>query len=398
MADMRDRISVSAIFVLYCAVYGLLLLCFAEAKRLPTASEDRWRKATIYELMPDRFNNPSDTLRCQEPNAYCGGTFRGIEEKYGYIKGMNFRSVWITPFVENTMNGYHGYWPLNLYSVNPAFGTEQDFEDLLGTLSGNKLMVMLDMVFNHMGYGSSYPSLYYYYNPFNQMREFHDCEGCLPDCSVPNTLPNVMNETTYLQMWKCQLSRLPDLDQNNETVRQDFVNWVKYIKRRYSVDGFRYDAIPYIYPEFMSLISNVSEIFGLGEILLDPSSNGSYQVIDRYLTAGKTLLTSENVDEGQGTFSQLDYQYYFAVMKCFAAVPACCNDYPDIGCQQISYVRKTYETMGVNQKLMGRFLESADVQRFLTLNNNTIVLQNALALVFFGEGIPISWQGLEQGT
>ena len=53
--------------------------------------------------------------------------------------------------------------------------------------------------------------------------------------------------------------------------------------------------------------------------------------------------------------------------------------------------------MGVNQKLMGRFLESADVPRFLAQNNNTVVLRNALALVFFGEGIPISWQGLEQG-
>jgi alpha-amylase len=141
---------------------SLLLLWFLLAEfvggRVYTTSEELWRKATIYEIMPDRFKNPLDTLQCQDPNAYCGGTFGGIQEENGYIKQMNFRSVWITPFVQNTLNGYHGYWPLNLYSVNPAFGTEQDFQDLLGGISKKGLLVMLDMVFNHMGYGSTYPS------------------------------------------------------------------------------------------------------------------------------------------------------------------------------------------------------------------------------------------------
>ena len=132
-------------------------------------------------------------------------------------------------------------------------------------------------------------------------------------------------------------------------------------------------------------------------MFLDPTSNGTYQVIDRYLSLGKALLSSEKVDEGQGSFSQLDYQYYWAVMECFTPVSDCCPDEPKIGCRQISYVRKRYDEMGVDQKLMGRFLESADVPRFLTKNNNTVVLQNALALLFFGEGIPISWQGIEQG-
>jgi len=347
--------------------------------------------------MPDRFNNPLQNIECQNPNAYCGGTFLGIKGKDAYIKGMNFRSVWLTPFVENTLNGYHGYWPLNLYSVNPAFGTEQDFQGLLQKLSTDGLLVMLDMVFNHMGYGSVYPSFNYYYNPFNQVPDFHDCEGCDPGCSVPGTLPNVMDETTYLKMWKCELSSLPDLNQNNGTVSQGFVDWLEYVKGKYIIDGFRYDAIPFIYPDFMSLISNTSEVFGLGEIFLDAGSNGTYQVIDRYLTAGKTLLVSEKVGEKQGTFSQLDYQYYWAVMECFTPTSDCCEDDAGIGCRQISYVRKRYEEMGLDQKLMGRFLESADVPRFLAQNNNTIVLQNALALLFFGEGIPISWQGIEQG-
>lgn len=395
MAALRwcNLLAVSVFFFFF------FLLRVAEAQLSTyTESEDKWRKATIYEVMPDRFNNPLGNIQCQNPNAYCGGLFRGIEEEKLYIKGMNFRSVWMTPFVSNTLNGYHGYWPLDLYSVNPAFGTEQDLQNLLQKLSDQGLLVMLDTVFNHMGYGATYPSFNYYYNPFNQIPDFHDCEGCLPDCSTPSSLPNVMDEETYVQMWKCQLSELPDLNQSNQTVSENFVNWLKYVKGRYIFDGLRYDAMAYIYPDFMSLISNVSEVFGLGEIFLDAASNGTYQIINRYLSVGKTTLTSGKADRELGTFSQLDYQFYYAIMECFTPSSYCCQANPEIGCRQISYVRKRYQEIGVDQKLMGRFLESADVPRFLAQNKNTVVLRNALALLFFGEGIPISWQGIEQGV
>ena len=361
-------------------------------------SQRQFKQSSIYEIMTDRFNNPSGNLNCfTRPDTYCGGTFDGIRKMIGYLQQMNFRAVWITPFVTNGPNGYHGYWSLDLYSINAEFGTEAQFTDLLQALEKNGISAMLDLVFNHMGYGSAYPSYYYYYNPFNQKTYFHPCDICMKGtCSVPYQIPDTMTEEVYEKLWTCRLQELPDIDQRNSTVSEFFVNLMEYLKGKYNFKGIRYDAIPYIYPEFLERISQKSDLFGLGEILLDPASNGTYQIIEKYLTYGGTMESS-NQSRRNGSFSQLDYMYTYAALNCFAAVTTCCPDDPTIGCRQISKVRKIYNDMGANQKLMGRFLDSADVPRFLQQYNSTVSLMNALALIFLGEGIPILWQGTEQG-
>lgn len=44
---------------------------------------------------------------------------------------MGFDALYISPFVENTKNGYHGYWAQNIYKVNEHFGTEEDLKALV---------------------------------------------------------------------------------------------------------------------------------------------------------------------------------------------------------------------------------------------------------------------------
>jgi alpha-amylase len=44
---------------------------------------------------------------------------------------MGFDAIWISPIIENTNNGYHGYWAKDLYALNPKFGSEQDFKALI---------------------------------------------------------------------------------------------------------------------------------------------------------------------------------------------------------------------------------------------------------------------------
>ena len=65
---------------------------------------------------------------------------------------------------------------------------------------------MLDIVINHMGQSmGDVPDLV----PFNnETRDYHGCEGCLPDCSVDFDKRYDVNQT---QMYTCRLSGLPDL-------------------------------------------------------------------------------------------------------------------------------------------------------------------------------------------
>jgi glycosidase len=40
---------------------------------------------------------------------YCGGTFKGIERQLGYVAGMGFDAIWLSPSFTNVKDRYHGY-------------------------------------------------------------------------------------------------------------------------------------------------------------------------------------------------------------------------------------------------------------------------------------------------
>ena len=110
----------NAVF-LACAL--LLLVVHAKAG---TAAD--WRSRTIYQLLTDRFAGSANTPKCTNLGSYCGGTFSGIVSKLDYIQGMGFDAIWISPVVDNTDGGYHGYWARNINKVNSNFGTASDLD------------------------------------------------------------------------------------------------------------------------------------------------------------------------------------------------------------------------------------------------------------------------------
>lgn len=68
--------------------------------------------------------------------------------------------------------GYAGYWPSDMYQVNPAFGNEDDLHDVVALYQRHGMLVLFDLVINHVGYGD-----FSSYNPFNKTSDFHDCDG-----------------------------------------------------------------------------------------------------------------------------------------------------------------------------------------------------------------------------
>ncbi len=130
-----------------------------------------WKSRVIYQLLTDRFSRTNgDTSGCDIRN-YCGGSFRGIINNLDYISGMGFNAIWISPIVENTPGSYHGYHMTNLYKINPNFGSEQDFIDLVKACHERDIWVMVDIVANHAGpIGTDYSRV----TPFNDASHYHD--------------------------------------------------------------------------------------------------------------------------------------------------------------------------------------------------------------------------------
>jgi len=75
------------------------------------------------------------------------GDFKGIESKLDYLKEMGVQALWLSPIHPAT--SYHGYDVEDYSSVNPAYGTEADFESLLGTAHSKGIRIYIDFVLNH---------------------------------------------------------------------------------------------------------------------------------------------------------------------------------------------------------------------------------------------------------
>ena len=145
----------------------------------------------IYFVLTDRFVNgdPSNDQRHQGgahptfdipvPGApkgesanigYLGGDFKGVLENAGYIRDMGFGAVWITPIVQNPdqaftggdpvswgskftdrgKTGYHGYWGVNFYKLDPHLPSKGlDYRQFTAGMHAAGLKVVQDIVLNH---------------------------------------------------------------------------------------------------------------------------------------------------------------------------------------------------------------------------------------------------------
>lgn len=127
----------------------ILLFSLCGSSLLHTLEE--WRSRIIYQLITDRFaRTDGSTQPCADLSAYCGGSWKGIEDQLDYIKGMGFDAIWISPIPENLNNDYHGYAALNWNNVNPHFGTSADLKSMVDTAHSKGIWIMLDVVANHV--------------------------------------------------------------------------------------------------------------------------------------------------------------------------------------------------------------------------------------------------------
>lgn len=133
-----------------------------------------WKKRAVYQLVTDRFlKSNGDKSNCdlgRQPY-YCGGDFDGIINGLQYIKDLGFDAIWISPVVDNTENGFHGYWARNWEKINDHFGGEAGLRRLIDAAHSMDIWVMVDVVANHVGpVGTDYSQMY----PFNQAYHYHN--------------------------------------------------------------------------------------------------------------------------------------------------------------------------------------------------------------------------------
>ena len=140
-----------------------------------------WDNATVYFLLTDRFKNGNtgndNAYGRQNYNfsdkraTFHGGDFAGITEKIedGYFDDLGVNAIWLSAPYEQIHgyiqggkdNGkgyfhqsYHGYYVLDYTETDAAFGTKEEFKELVTKAHEHGIRIVMDIVMNHTGYNS----------------------------------------------------------------------------------------------------------------------------------------------------------------------------------------------------------------------------------------------------
>jgi Glycosidases len=111
----------------------------------PDAFDGNKRSSTTYQLLVYSFaDSDGDGV----------GDFKGIQSKLDYLDALGVTALWLSPV--HPSDSYHGYDVTDYNTVNPAFGTEQDFNELVAAAHAKGIKIYLDYVLNHSGKGNAW--------------------------------------------------------------------------------------------------------------------------------------------------------------------------------------------------------------------------------------------------
>ncbi|KAJ3279475.1 hypothetical protein HK104_001433 [Borealophlyctis nickersoniae] len=330
------------------------------------AGVDQWKSKSVYQVITDRFAvaaGQSIPGRCdgQSRQSYCGGTLNGIKDKLAYIKSMGFDAIWISPTVDNTADGYHGYWARDFYKTNPRFGTDADLKALIQAAHTQGMFVMADVVANHMGpvAGNNVAS---FPPPFNKPEYFHSSWKPI-NYNDPLSVENDNIEDLRLHML------LPDLNTENSGAITELNKWVKWLVSTYGFDGIRIDTVKHVRRDFWPGYVSSAGVFAIGEVFTSDADQ-----LASYKDKVPSLLNFPFYNLCQAVFQQR---------------------------QDMSKIEQYLNTM--RQKfgqdklsVLGNFVDNHDVPRFLNAQPDRTLLRNALALAMFSDGMPYIYYGTEQ--
>lgn len=215
-----------------------------------------WVKDTVwYQIYPERFHNgnpdndpegvlPWNSTEQVNTNMYFGGDLAGITDKLDYIKGMGITGIYFTPMFKAFSD--HKYDTEDYYQIDPSFGTNEEFGELVKEAHSRGIKVILDGVFNHCGWE----------HPFWQdvlMKgkdsEYYDCFHItgepIVNFPVENNRPSPTCYADTLKLNYRTFAFVPDMPKwntANAKVREHLIGVGKFWIEKYDVDGWRLDV------------------------------------------------------------------------------------------------------------------------------------------------------------
>ncbi|MGI8690606.1 MAG: maltose alpha-D-glucosyltransferase [Thermomicrobiales bacterium] len=191
------------------------------------------------------------------------GDFIGLTEKLPYIRNLGVECIWLLPFYPSPLRD-DGYDIADFYGIHPDYGTLDDFKIFLDRAHALGLRVIADMVLNHTSDQHQWfqearrsPDSPYrdYYVWSDDPTLYKDARVIFTDTEISNWTFDPVAGQYY---WHRFFSNQPDLNYENPAVQQAMLDVISYWLD-FGLDGFRCDAVPYLYERDGTNCENLPE-------------------------------------------------------------------------------------------------------------------------------------------
>ncbi|HMK07717.1 MAG TPA: alpha-amylase family glycosyl hydrolase, partial [Anaerolineales bacterium] len=222
----------------------------------PGASEtDMWyQQAVFYQLSIRAF---------QDSDGDGHGDLRGAIARLDYLQSLGVDCLWLMPFYPSPLRD-DGYDIADYCRIAPPFGTLEDFHDFLAAAHDRQLRVILDLVLNHTSEAHPWfqaaradrASPYRdYYVWSDSDRKYSGARVIFLDTEPSNW---TWDAAAGQYFWHRFYASQPDLNYDNPAVQEEMLAVVRFWLDR-GVDGFRVDAVPYLFEREGTTCENLPE-------------------------------------------------------------------------------------------------------------------------------------------
>lgn len=208
----------------------------------------------IYLIMSDRFvdgdptNNSTDNTqeKADKSNIDCrwGGDIQGIINSMDHISQLGATAIWPTPLLlDNEPSwSYHGYACSDYYHIDPRYGSNEQYKQMVAIAHEKGLKFLMDMVPNHCGAAHWWMQDLPYENWINQFPQFTNTINAFSANYDINAseYDRLLNNRGWFD------HPMPDMNLENPDLLQYFKQWAIWWIEYADLDGLRVDTYPYI--------------------------------------------------------------------------------------------------------------------------------------------------------
>jgi maltose alpha-D-glucosyltransferase/alpha-amylase len=390
------------------------LIIFTGENKIKSLKSRPWyQNAIFYEVYIRAF---------ADGNGDGHGDFIGLTDKLDYLVDLGVDCIWISPMYPSPLLD-DGYDISDHYNIHPDYGSLEDFKTFVRTAHSKGLRVIADLVLNHTS--DQHPWFqearkdrkspfrdYYVWSDTDQ--KYRDARIIFLDTEESNW---TWDETAGQFFWHRFYSSQPDLNYDNPAVRDEILNIIRFWMDL-GLDGFRADAVPYLYeregtncenlPETHAYLKSIRQFIDSeypGRILLAEANQWPVDLLP-YFGDGDEFHVAFHFPIMPRIFMSLRKTDYEPIVKIMAETPAIPQE-----CQWCIFLRNHDELtleMVTEQERQWMWQEYAPeprmrlnlgIRRRLAplLDNDKRKIELANSILFTLPGVPIIYYGDEIG-